>query len=85
MDNQHKLIKGYRDLRQDEIEFMNALKDLEEELGQALNTIEAANNLNDPEANRWVALARTHLETGIMFAIKAVARPAGGLGRRHVA
>ena len=28
MDNQHKLIKGYRDLSQEEIDLMNEIKDL---------------------------------------------------------
>ena len=32
MDNQHKLIKGYRDLSQEEIDLMNSIKDKGREL-----------------------------------------------------
>ena len=33
MDNQHKLIKGYRDLTQSEIDGMNSIKSLEVDTG----------------------------------------------------
>ena len=77
MDNQHQKITGYRDLSQDEIDLMNKMKALEAEIGNVL----AALPKDDACANRWAAIARTHLETGFMFAIKAVARPTNGLGR----
>ena len=83
VDNQHKKIAGYRDLTEAEIESMNNLKEMEADLGKALFEVDVLCGLaNDNEAKRWVALARTHLETGMMFAIKAVARPTNGLGRR---
>ena len=83
MDNQHKKISGYRDLSQAEIDLMNELKRVEADLGGLLTRV--SRNLldsSDIEAERWVALARTNLETGMMYAIKAVARPTNGLGRR---
>lgn len=82
MDNQHKKISGYRDLSQTEIDAMNALKDAEAHIGTVLAEIERDLRDVDPEAGRWAAIARTHLETGFMFAIKAVARPTNGLGRK---
>ena len=83
MDNQHKKISGYRDLTQGEIDAMNELKNVEAKLGVTLSRIDdLLTELGDAEAKRWVSLARTHLETGMMFAIKAVARPTNGLGRR---
>lgn len=77
MDNQHQKISGYRDLSQEEIDLMNKMKTLEAEVGNVLTALPK----DDSGANRWAAIARTHLETGFMFAIKAVARPTNGLGR----
>ena len=83
MDNQHKHIKGYRDLSEDEIKLINVLKEMEAGVADALHAIEADARLkSDMGAGRWAAIARTHLETGFMFAIKAVARPTNGLGRK---
>lgn len=84
MDNQHKQIKGYRDLTQGEVDLMNAVKGKEAEAGAMVSLIEAVvAESGDQEAGRWVSLARTHLEIGMMFAAKAVARPTNGLGRRN--
>lgn len=82
MDNQHRRIRGYRDLTENELAMMNLLKTDEEWWGPMLARIEDECRRNDPEALRWVELARTHLETGYMFALKAIARPTTGLGRR---
>lgn len=86
MDNQHKKISGYRDLSQAEIDLMNELKRTEADIADLLNRVlRELLNSSDVEAERWVSIARTHLETGMMFAIKAVARPTNGLGRRKPA
>jgi len=70
MDNQHKQIKGYRDLSQDEIDGMNRLKALEQEV---LDVLDAPRL---PEVDgRWNAIARTDLEKGFMAAIRAIAKP----------
>lgn len=83
MDNQHRKIAGYRELDAIEIEAMNALKSLEANLGtQLVNLEEHVTELGDHEAKRWIDIARTYLETGMMYAIKAVARPTNGLGRK---
>lgn len=81
MDNQHRAIAGYRDLTPEEVDAMNGLKAKEAELGELLAALDLA-VAGDPAAGRWAGLARTHLETGFMFAIKAIARPTNGLGRR---
>jgi hypothetical protein len=61
---------------------MNDLKDREAATGRVLRQLEDLTRaVSDPEAGRWVSIARTHLETGFMYAIKAVARPENGLGR----
>ena len=71
MDNQHKLIKGYRDLTQDEIHQMNSVK----HVGQLCGEMIAALNLLDQSDKRWVSIAKTHLQEGIMAAVRAVAKP----------
>ena len=71
MDNQHKLIKGYRDLSQEEIDEMNAIKDLGIKLGEAISRLE---NMNDID-RRWLAIGKTDLQKGIMATIRAIAKP----------
>ena len=71
MDNQHKLIKGCRDLSEDEISQMNNIK----ETGQTLETM-IKSMRNSPDLDqRWVSIAETHLQQGIMAAVRAVAKP----------
>ncbi len=62
-------IDGYRDLSDAEIKSINELKKRERQAGEALDSIEDSDNA------RHVALARTYLEIGFMFAVKAIARP----------
>jgi len=40
VDNQHKLIKGYRDLSQEEIDLMNEIKALAEQVGELVKKLE---------------------------------------------
>lgn len=72
MENQHRLIKGYRDLSAEEIAAMNGLKQMGLELEEQLRGAEQAGA--DPRA---LSIARTHLQTGMMWAIRAVAKPEG--------
>ena len=69
VENQHKKISGYRDLTETEIGAMNDLKDMERRLLVKLD------QLTDDSNGRHIALAKTHLETGFMFAVKAIAKP----------
>lgn len=71
MDNQHKHITGYRDLSQDEIDVMNAIKKTGEALRGFLDEVAAFGD-TDP---RWVAIARTDFQTGLMALTRAVAKP----------
>ena len=73
MDQQHTKIKGYRDLSQDEINLMNRFKQFEAELMLFINSLEAT-----PEEitrKRDLAIAKTHLQTGFMWGVKAIAKP----------
>lgn len=70
MENQHRLIKGYRELSTEEIAGMNALKEIEK---QALAILEA--NVANGADGRWSAIGKTHLQQGFMAAIRAIAKP----------
>lgn len=41
MDNQHKKIKGYRDLSKQEVDLMNRIKEHAEKTGNLLNEVKA--------------------------------------------
>lgn len=71
MDNQHKKIKGYRDLTQNEIDAMNLVKSLGSELGSMIKEMRTDKELDQ----RWVSIAETHLQQGIMAAVRAIAKP----------
>lgn len=71
MDNQHRLIKGYRELSQSEIGLINDIK------GEASATGDLVNSLSSDESfdQRWVNIGRTHLQQGFMALTRAVAKP----------
>lgn len=71
MDNQHKQIKGYRDLSQEEIDLMNETKSLAVQVGDLVAKIQA-NPLTD---KRWASIGQTDLQKGFMSLIRAVAQP----------
>lgn len=79
VDNQHKKIKGYRDLSEQEIALMNEAKELAEKVGAL---VEKIGNLEDPQEvmtpindPRWVSIARTDLQKGFMCLIRSIAQP----------
>lgn len=71
MDNQHKLIKGYRDLSAEEIAMMNTVKEKAAEVGELIKSMRAADCLDQ----RWVSIAETDLQKGFMAAVRAIAKP----------
>ena len=71
MDNQHKLIKGYRDLSEGEIKLMNAVKSEAERIGLLVEELEANTDLDA----RWVIIAKDHLQQGFMAAVRSIAKP----------
>ena len=83
MENQHQKIKGYRDLSQEEIDLMNRIKEKGEEVGVLIDELELirAENLTedvkreDIEAARCLNIAKTKLQTGFMWFVRAVALP----------
>jgi hypothetical protein len=80
MENQHKLIKGYRDLSPAEIALMNEVKAKAAECGelvQKLRTFNETFGLHHGATldQRWVSIGATDLQTGFMALVRAVARP----------
>lgn len=71
MDNQHRKIKGYRELSEDEIMKMNAIKQKGIELGAMLDGMMADKGLDQ----RWVAIGKTDLQKGLMALTRSIARP----------
>ena len=71
MENQHRQIKGYRELSQDEIDAMNAVKLLGVEIGNQISALQVDGNIDQ----RWVAIGKTQLQQGLMALTRAVAKP----------
>lgn len=71
MENQHRLITGYRDLSEDEIALMNEIKEHGVALGTLVAKVRATPNI-DP---RWAAIGGTHFQEGLMALTRSVARP----------
>ncbi|MGB0218314.1 MAG: DUF7681 family protein [Sinimarinibacterium flocculans] len=71
MENQHQKIKGYRDLTQEEIDLMNEVKAEGERLGQLVDRV---SKITDVDL-RWVSIAKTDLQKGVMSLVRSIARP----------
>lgn len=72
MDNQHRQIKGYRELSQNEIDLMNKIKTKGAELGELVTELKAQSQILD---QRWIAIGATHLQEGLMALTRGVAQP----------
>ena len=88
MENQHKHIKGYRDLSKEEIDLMNKIKALAEEVGGLVKELEDKTNedyfsddaeevdeQNLVEAMKWVSDGKKDLQLGFMQLVRAIAKP----------
>jgi hypothetical protein len=80
MENQHRKIKGYRDLSQAEIDIMNKIKATGEQVRELLNGISYGNPSGGeaPEGiadARWLAIAKTDLQKGFMSLVRSIAKP----------
>jgi hypothetical protein len=82
MNNQHKHIKGYRELTTEEIELMNVIKTIGADLDETIKFIEVflekdneVHGSPDAESRRWLNIGKTHLQQGLMAITRAIARP----------
>lgn len=71
MENQHKKIKGYRDLTQEEIDLMNEVKSKGAELGLI---IEKLNNMDEID-KEWLSSGRLLVQQGLMAVTRSITRP----------
>jgi len=87
VDNQHKKIKGYRDLSKAEIDLMNEAKVLAEKCGAFCAKIEevhvteldSTTNLDHRkslmDAILWYKKGKRDIQVGFMEVVRSVARP----------
>ena len=71
MENQHRKIKGYRELSESEIALMNEIKQKGVELGSLVDQLKS----NEEVDQRWVSIGKTNLQTGLMALTRSVAKP----------
>ena len=71
MDNQHRQIKGYRELSEGEISLMNEIKTKGAELGELVAKLRATEGLDQ----RWVSIGATDFQIGLMALTRSVAQP----------
>lgn len=71
MENQHRQIKGYRELSAEEIALMNEVKNTGAQLGELVAKLRATPGLDQ----RWVSIGATDLQTGLMALTRSVAQP----------
>ena len=77
MDNQHKKIKGYRELSQTEIDLMNESKTLAAQVGEFINKLENTNVERGAVVADvgWLMTAKTDLQKGFMALTRSIAKP----------
>lgn len=71
VDNQHQKIKGYRNLSEEEINYMNSVKLHAERIGEQIAVLEALPSID----RRWLAIAKTDLQKGFMSLVRSIAQP----------
>ncbi len=71
MENQHRQIKGYRELSEAEIAIMNEIKTKGAELGELVAKLRATDGIDQ----RWVSIGATDFQTGLMALTRSVAQP----------
>ena len=71
MDNQHRQIKGYRELNQREIDLMNEIKMAGAIIGELVAQLQTEGELDQ----RWISIGKTHLQEGLMALTRGIAKP----------
>lgn len=72
VDNQHKKIKGYRDLAPSEIALMNEIKSVEQVVAKTWREVASQDEID----GRFLHIARTHFQEGFSALVRSVAQPA---------
>lgn len=71
MENQHRKIKGYRELNEEEVALMNKGKELASMVKSFIEELE----LNTGTDKRCVEVAKTNLQTGFHWVTHGIAKP----------
>ena len=71
MENQHREIKGYRELNEGEIASMNKVKEMGQDLGEMVAVLRGMSEVDQ----RWVSIGATELQQGLMALTRAIAKP----------
>jgi len=74
MENQHRKIKGYRELTQEEIDLMNEVEEKAAEVGDLVSRLWGVAP-NGTEHGRWLSIGKTQLQQGFMALTRAIAKP----------
>ena len=77
MENQHRKIKGYRELNEVEIASMNKVKEIGIELGKLVASmkVERGHETEFTPDPRWVSIGATDLQKGLMALTRSIAKP----------
>lgn len=70
MENQHRQIKGYRELSREEIDLMNMVKVKGSEIGELIQKLEEMDT-----DKRWLEIGKTNIQQGLMAVTRAIAQP----------
>lgn len=71
MENQHKLVTGYRDFSEQELDTINSIKLAEQDIGQLWQQVAKVEGVDQ----RCMATAKTQLQQAFSWFVRAVARP----------
>ena len=71
MENQHRKIKGYRELTQEEINLMNEVKVKGAEIGKLIDQLESIQETD----KRWLEIGKTNIQQGLMATTRAITKP----------
>ena len=71
MENQHRKIKGYRELTQEEINLMNEVKIKGAELGELIEKLDGMVETD----KRWLEIGKTNIQQGFMAVTRAITKP----------
>ena len=71
MENQHRHIKGYRELTPEDIKLMNEVKEKGAELGKLIEKL----NMMPETDKRWLEIGKTNIQQGLMAVTRAITTP----------
>lgn len=71
MDNQHRLVSGYREFNKAELDTINSIKLAEQDIGQLFQQVQALEGVD----HRTLSIAKTQLQQAFSWFVRAVAQP----------